>query len=105
MKEELNSIVQIIEEHFSKEVWNSEPPIKDIDYKLAIIAIKIYEVKAKIDEIDDIDKVISDIVNYMEHNFEIPLHDKDKSTWLKKDKIRHQVVIEVYKRLSNNSSL
>lgn len=104
MQKKLNNILNIIEKHFNKYVWKSTEPLKDIDFKLILLASKIIELENSNDFID-INKEIGELMIYIETNFNIPLLKKDIDSWLKQNEIRHRVVIEVYEKLSNLKTL
>lgn len=100
MQKKLNNVLKIIEEHFNKYVWKSTQPLKNIDFKLLLVANKIIEIKNNISFIDA-NREISKLMIYIELDFNIPLLKKDIDSWLKQNEIRHRVVIDVYKMLSN----
>jgi hypothetical protein len=103
MQEKLNNILNIIEEHFNNYVWKSTEPFKDIDFKLLLLAIKIIELKNN--NIEDTNREMSELMLYMEIDFNIPLFKKDIDSWLKQNEIRHRVVINIYKMLSDLRTL
>jgi hypothetical protein len=65
MQEKLNNLLKIIEEHFNKYVWKSTQPLKDIDFKLLLLASKIIELKNKSTFIDA-NREISKLMIYIE---------------------------------------
>lgn len=103
MQEKLNNILNIIEEHFNNYVWKSTEPFKDIDFKLLLLASKIIELKNN--NIEDTNREMSELMLYMEIDFNIPLFKKDIDSWLKQNEVRHRVVINVYKMLSDLRTL
>lgn len=104
MEEKLNNIAKIIEDYFVREVWYTIPPIKDIDYKLLLLASKIYELKNTIKNINDIDhleEMISEITTYIEKEFNVPMLSVNIPLWIEEDKIRNKIVLTVYNQLSS----
>ena len=48
MKCKLKELIQLIEDHFDKEVWYSKSPLKEIDYQLALLSLKMGNIKKNI---------------------------------------------------------
>lgn len=101
MKCKLKELIQLIEDHFDKEVWYSKSPLKEIDYQLALLSLKMGNIKKNIRNgtITDIDKEIIDLKKYIQQVFNIPTNEEELCSWLEIDKIRHKIVLEIYKRL------
>lgn len=105
MQEKLNDIAQMIEDYFTEEVWHLPPPIKEIDYKLSLLAHKIYKLRDNIKEVNDLDKEISNIMTHIELEFKVPMLGANIPKWLEEDRIRHDIILKVYNQLSNLRSL
>lgn len=100
---ELNNIIKLIEEHFQNCVWYSRPPIKELDYGLLLLSQKIIDFRNRLDEVEDVDYSISEIMSYMESTFSIPMIDIDD--WVQQNRIRRQLIIDIYNKLSNLRSI
>ncbi len=103
MKEELNNIIRTIEDHFKTCLWDKRPPIKEIDFQLVVLSQRIIELRDDLNNIKDVDKAISNIMTFMEGTFHIPM--LDYAEWLKQNEIRHQLVLDIYNKLSNLRSI
>lgn len=99
MEQKLKELLQVIDDHFNKEVWHSDPPLKEIDSKLLDLALKIIYIRKHLDSIKDIDKELEHLKVYIQQEFKVPLLEKEIQVWLKKDEIRHKVVLDVLKQL------
>lgn len=98
MENELNDLVAKIETHFKECIWNSVPPIKEIDFNLVLLSQKIIDLRNNLNNIKNFDKVISDIMSWMEEIFHIPLIEE--GNWMKQNK-RNELVYTLYCKLSN----
>lgn len=98
MKTELDEIISLIEDHFQKCIWNSRPPIKDVDFHLIILSQKIVKLRDNLNRIklNEVDKEIKKIMTFMEETFDVPMLDEDY-----KNKIRRNLLLKVYDELSN----
>lgn len=105
MEEQLNNLLALIEEHFNKVVWQSSPPIKEIDFQMLILSTKIVDFRNALNTIKDKDIAISGIMTFMEKAFAIPLFGTNIPAWLEQDKIRHQLILSIYNQLSNLRSI
>ncbi len=103
MVADLNNLVKLIEEHFEHCLWNKRPPIKEVDFQLVVLSQKLIELRDNISDIKDIDKSISDLMTFMESTFHIPMIDYTE--WLKVNPERHQLVLNIYIKLSNLRSI
>lgn len=101
MKRKLKELIQLIEDHFDREVWYSKPPLKEIDYQLALLSLKMGSIRKNITTgtITDINKEIIDLKEYIQQVFNIPSNEEELCSWLKIDEIRHKIVLNIYKRL------
>ena len=99
MINELNELIRLIEEHFKYCIWNSRPPLKEIDFQLIILSQKIINLRNNLDKIKDVDLAISEIMTFLEGTFKIPL--LIDSNWFNQNKVRRQLIIDVYNKLSN----
>lgn len=99
MINELNELIRLIEEHFKNCIWNSRPPLKEIDFQLIILSQKIINLRNNLDKIKDVDLAISEIMTFLEGTFKIPL--LIDSNWFNQNKVRRQLIIDVYNKLSN----
>lgn len=101
MKRKLKELIQIIEDHFDKEVWYSKPPLKENDYQLALLSLKMGRIRKNItaENIQDINKEIIELKEYIKQVFNIPNNEEELCSWIKQDEIRHKIVLDIYKRL------
>lgn len=100
---ELNNIIKLIEEHFQNCVWCSRPPVKELDFQLLLLSQKIIDFRNRLDEVEDVDYSISEIMSYMESTFSIPMVNIDD--WIQQNRIRRQLIIDIYNKLSNLRSI
>ena len=101
MKCKLKELIQLIEDHFDREVWYSKPPLKEIDYQLALLSLKMGIIRKNIIDgtITDINKEIIDLKEYIQQAFNIPTNEDKLCSWLKIDEIRNKIVLDIYIRL------
>lgn len=99
MEQKLKDLLQVIDNHFNKEVWHSEPPLKEIDSKLLDLALKIIYIRKHLSSIKDIHKELEHLKVYIQQEFKVPLVEQEIQIWLKEDEIRHQVVLDIFKLL------
>ena len=99
MEEKLTALAQIIEDHFDKEVWHSEPPIHETDLKLVLLATRMYSLRRNLIKIKDIETELTELKLYMKQEFKIPLVEEELNDWLSKDEKRHKVIIDIYRQL------
>ena len=79
MEEKLTALAQIIEDHFDKEVWHSEPPIHETDLKLVLLATRMYSLRRNLIKIKDIETELTELKLYMKQEFKIiEVFDKEK---------------------------
>ncbi len=100
---ELNSIIKLIDEHFNRYVWYSPPPLNEVDFQLILLAQKIIELRDTLSNVKDVDCSISEILTYMEKTFLIPMCDINN--WIQKSKIKRQLIMDIYNKLSNLRSI
>lgn len=98
MEEKLTALAQIIEDHFDKEVWHSQPPIHETDLKLVLLATRIYSIRRRLKHIENVELELTELKAYMEQEFKIPL-EEELNAWLNKDAKRHKVVMNIYRQL------
>lgn len=101
MKDSLNNIIKMIEKYFEDEVWESKPPLKEIDFELMKLAFKIINLRDKLEMIKNINYSINKILMDMITTFKIPSLKEDYNiNWLKDSKSTRKIIIKVYKELS-----
>lgn len=105
MKEQLHSILQIIEIHFKCHVWHTSPPISQIDYNLLLTAIEIIKIRDNISNIENINVSIRNLLIFMDNLFKIPKEKNLLKDWLKENKVQREVILKVYNQLSDLCSL
>lgn len=99
MVNELNNLVSMIETHFKECIWQFAPPIKEIDFQLVLLSQKIIDLRNNLDNVEDVDKAIADTMSWIETTFHIPLINEE--VWINKNKTRHQLIWDIYSKLSN----
>ena len=97
MEEKLTLLAQMIEDYFNKEVWNLEPPIDEIDLKLVLLATRIYSIRHRLNQIENVELELTELKSYMEQEFNIPL--EELNDWVNIDKKRYKVIIDIYRQL------
>ena len=100
MENELNEVIELIEEYLKQYVWDSKPPMNDLDYQLIVLGVNIAKLKRRLDVVKEPDWTISQFMHFMELAFHIPLFEKHLEEWLNEDPIRNKLVLTIYRKLS-----
>lgn len=100
MENELNEVIELIEEYLKQYVWDSKPPMNDLDYQLIVLGVNIAKLKRRLDVVKEPDWAISQFMHFMELAFHIPLLENHLEEWLSEDPVRNQLVLAVYRKLS-----
>ena len=100
MENELNEVIELIEEYLKQYVWDSKPPMNDLDYQLIVLGVNITKLKRIFDVVKEPNCIISQFMYFMELSFHIPLLENHLEEWLSEDPVRNQLVLTVYRKLS-----
>lgn len=98
MKERLDDLVQTIDNYFSKMIWDSLPPIKELDYQVILLSQKIIEARDVID-LNNADSTLDELINYIKQEFRPILFEETLEAESKKDEIRHKLILDIYSKL------
>lgn len=100
MENDLNEVIELIEEYLKQYVWDSKPPMNDLDYQLIVLGVNIAKLKRRLDVVKKPDWTISQFMHFIELAFHIPLLEKHLEEWLGEDPIRNKLVLTIYRKLS-----
>lgn len=98
MTEQLDSLIQMIENHFNKMIWNNLQPFKNLDYQLILLSQKIVEVKNEINSAN-VDNLINQLMKYIEQEFKFTLCEETIEAESKRDEVRHKLILEINSKL------